>query len=185
MPPAAHFLPTAAKSIQKTPPEIRVSGLPKRAPYVLGCWGAYHTFGSIMQGGMKCRIVSALAPLPLTVRNVGVFAPISGAMWASPPTPPEETFRLSVGADAHVGPSVIGIVLQIPRLPAGKEVAKPWFRARFWLLFPHGKSNPPEADPTNSTASPIFVHIAHQNPKILCKFIPNTYLHYLAKVILY
>lgn len=25
-----------------------------------------------------------------------------------------------VGADAHVGPSVIGIVLQIPRLPAGK-----------------------------------------------------------------
>ena len=25
-----------------------------------------------------------------------------------------------VGADAHVGPSVIGIVLQIPRLPTGK-----------------------------------------------------------------
>ena len=73
-----------------------------------------------MQGGMKCRIVSAFAPLPLAVRNVGVFAPISGAMWASPPTPPEETFRLSVGADAHVGPSVIGIVLPNPSLPTGK-----------------------------------------------------------------
>ena len=57
--------------------------------------------------------------------------------------------------------------------------------ARFWLLFPHGKSNPPEADPTNSTASPLFVHIAHQNSKILCKFISNPYLHYLTKVILY
>ena len=138
MSPTAHFLPTAAKSIQKTPPETRVSGLPKRAPYVLGCWGAYHTFGSVMQGGMKCRrIVSALAPL--AVRNVGVFAPISGAMWASPPTPPEETFRLSVGADPHVGPSAIGIVLQIPRLPAGKEVAKPWFRRAFGYFSRTGK----------------------------------------------
>lgn len=72
-----------------------------------------------MQGGVKCRIVSAFAPL--TVRNVGVFAPISGAMWASPPyaTRRDVSFII-VGADAHVGPSVIGIVLQIPRLPAGK-----------------------------------------------------------------
>ena len=115
----------------------------------------------------------------------GVCSDQRGDVGIAPYAARRDVSFIIVGADAHVGPSVIGIVLQIPRLPAGKEVAKPWFRARFWLLFPHGKSNPPEADPTNSTASPLFAHIAHQNSKILCKFISNPYLHYLTKVILY
>ena len=36
-------------------------------------------------------------------------------------------------------------VLPKPYLPTGKEVKKPWFLARFWVLFPRGKSTPPEA----------------------------------------
>ena len=138
-----------------------------------------------MQGGMKCRIVSAFAPLPLAVRNIGVFAPISGAMWASPPTPPEETFRLSVGADAHVGPSVIGIVLQIPRLPAGKEVAKPWFRRAFGCFSRTGKATRRRQTQPIQPPAP-FLCISHiKTQKILRKFISNPYLHYLTKVILY
>ena len=114
----------------------------------------------------------------------GVCSDQRGDVGIAPYATRRDVSFIIVGADAHVGPSVIGIVLQIPRLPTGKGFQN-LGSARFWVLFPRGKSTPPEADPTNSTASPLFVHIAHQSLKILCKFISNSYLHYLAKVILY
>ena len=56
----------------------------------------------------------------------------------------------------------LGTVLQIPRLSAGED-SKTLVLARFWLLFPRGKSNPPEAAPADSncqffskTKNPIF-----------------------------
>ena len=74
-----------------------------------------------MQGGMKCRSVSAFAPLPLTVRNVGgICSDQRGDVGIAPYATRRDVSFIIVGADAHVGPSVIGIVLQIPRLPTGK-----------------------------------------------------------------
>ncbi len=58
----------------------------------------------------------------------GVCSDQRGDVGIAPYATRRDVSFIIVGADAHVGPSVIGIVLQIPRLPTGKEVAKRWFR---------------------------------------------------------
>ena len=115
----------------------------------------------------------------------GVCSDQRGDVGIAPYATRRDVSFIIVGADAHVGPSVIGIVLQIPRLPAGKEVAKPWFRRAFGYFSRIGKV--PRRRQTQPIQPPaLFLCISHiKTQKNLCKFISNTYLHYLAKVILY
>ena len=80
--------------------------------------------GAAAAGGTKCR---------------GVCSDQRGDVGIAPYATRRDVSFIIVGADAHVGPSVIGIVLQIPRLPAGKEVAKPWFRRAFGYFSRTGK----------------------------------------------
>lgn len=61
--------------------------------------------GAAAAGGAKCR---------------GVCSDQRGDVGIAPYATRRDVSFIIVGADAHVGPSVIGIVLQIPRLPAGK-----------------------------------------------------------------
>ena len=139
-----------------------------------------------MQGGMKCRIVSAFAPLPLAVRNVGgCLLRSAGRCGHRPLRHQKRRFVYHCRGRCPRRPERNRNRPTDTPLAGWKGSRETLVSARFWLLFPHRKSTPPEADPTNSTASPLFVHIAHQNAKILCKFISNTYLHYLAKVMLY
>lgn len=61
--------------------------------------------GAAAAGGTKCR---------------GVCSDQRGDVGIAPYATRRDVSFIIVVADAHVGPSVIGIVLQIPRLPAGK-----------------------------------------------------------------
>ena len=61
--------------------------------------------GAATAGGTKCR---------------GVCSDQRGDVGIAPYATRRDVSFIIVGADAHVGPSVIGIVLQIPRLPTGK-----------------------------------------------------------------
>ena len=110
------------------------------------------------------------------VRNFGRGVLTDGAMWASPRRPTGILLPMSVGGGVPDAPPFgatdptlckvsgsgaevetilhLGTVLQISRLSTEKEVTKPWFRARFWVLFPRGKSTPPEAGNADSNANP-------------------------------
>lgn len=61
--------------------------------------------GASAAGGAKCR---------------GVCFDQRGDVGIAPYATRRDVSFIIVGADAHVGPSVIGIVLQIPSLPTGK-----------------------------------------------------------------
>ena len=60
-----------------------VSGHPPRATHILDCWGVCHTVVGFCKGP-KDRIGSALAPQPLTVRNVGVCGSFFRAVGGRP-----------------------------------------------------------------------------------------------------
>ena len=75
-------------------------------------------------GGAKCR---------------GVCSDQRGDVGIAPYATRRDVSFIIVGADAHVGPSVIGIVLQIPLLADRKGIPKPWFRRAFGYFSRTGK----------------------------------------------
>ena len=139
MPLAAYFLPAAAKSMQKRRLNLRFKDpLARPVPFrPLGC--VPHGWECFARG-FKCRIISAMA---LILQNIRCMFLMFSCRRGHRPlrkkyAPP--TFHTVSGSGAG-GETIqsLGHVLQI---------------SRFWVLFPRGKSAPPEAGQADSTAIP-------------------------------
>lgn len=117
-----------------------VSGHPPRATHILDCWCVCHTVVGFCKGS-KDRIVSALAPQPLTVRNVGVCGSFFGPSAAAA----QKESRFYVSATS----------CRTPAWRPERKLRNHRFLAHLWALSVRTESAPPEEEHADSITNPL------------------------------
>ena len=119
---------------------------------------------------MKCRSARFLrfqadvGISPYAVRRRLSQNFVGGDAHVAPPVGATAFTFQSVSGSGAEGETILNLGHVLPKIPLVDRQGSPEtirFLVRFWLLFPRGKSNPPEAIPADSIASP---QLKHRNP---------------------